>query len=223
MKDNDLIERIRNAYLEARNPVLASTNIRRGTSRSISSITEDIFAKYVSDIVGNDFEVWIDPQISVNGVMNANKKRTLVIRPDIAIVRKCCFTIDMIFDLKMDLGYIRTTFSDHVKSRICDLNKIRGKSARCRLLKNNKIINFNNNLNWNYVLFSDQNINTADFQNVNNFFNGNQNAKLFVLMRGTHLNSYEDVNIGDRISQNDFNNLRNELQKLQVSAESGKA
>lgn len=66
MEDNSLIKKIRKQYINAGLSVFPSLNIIRGTKHTISSIAEDIFALYVSEILGDKFEVWIDPQIIID-------------------------------------------------------------------------------------------------------------------------------------------------------------
>jgi len=61
MEPIHLMKKIRKEYIKARKSIAPAKNIKRGTSHTISSITEDLFAYYIySHIDKNKFEIWID-------------------------------------------------------------------------------------------------------------------------------------------------------------------
>ncbi len=215
MDDNKLLENIRGKYLEARSSLFPNDkNILRGTSRTISSLAEDIFAKYVSERLGDNFEIWIDPQITMKSLRNSSGNRPLLFRPDICVVRKENLTVEMIFDLKMDLGYSRKEFVKQAKTVLEKLSLIRKDKdkAKCSL-KKGKEISFNQELILRYVIFSKANISEKSYKQINQDFEGNDEVKLYWLSSGEHLNSYsEDFKI--EICQTDFKNLKEELDKV---------
>lgn len=93
MTQKDFIEKIRRTYLDAKNiayiPASNSHLLKRGTSHSISSLTEDLFGCYCTEKILNStgITIHVDPQLSFSGTTLKNKsgKKSLLIRPDIAI------------------------------------------------------------------------------------------------------------------------------------------
>ena len=207
MEDNILIDAIRNEYTKARLSLFPSPNIKRGTGRTISSFAEDAFAMYVSDMLGDEYEIWVDPQIIVDKLRNKSGKRKLMFRPDVCAVNKQNMTIEMIFDLKMNLGYKRTEFTNQVNNRIVELTKIKKHTAKCSTIKDQSLT-FNNSLVWNYIIFSMGNISEKDFLKVKNYFNGNNDAQLFTLSEGDHL---------IKIKKDEFERLKQEIMKIKGS------
>lgn len=212
MKDKDinLLREIRTEYLKARQSVRPSGNIIRGTAHTISSYAEDIFAEYISEFIDKDeFEVWIDPQISVDGLRNKSEKRTLLFRPDVCIFRRATSVVEMIFDLKMDLGFNRELIK-HVNDRIEEMSKFRGAKGRCKI-SGKKEISFNPHLVWNYIVISEKNISEKGREGIISFFESlpiNDSAKMFTLVNG-HLNSSDtDYSFEENINRQDFAALK---------------
>lgn len=174
MKINELINKIRDEYLKAKNPIIPSPQITRGTSHTISSYAEDIFAKFIADHCNKQFSVWIDPQISIKTLSNASGKRKLLFRPDICVVNNNTNCIQMIFDLKMDLGYKRNSFIKEVETKKNELEIIRRHEASCSLKKDSKLT-FSNKISWNYIILSSGNISGIQMQTILKTFNGSTN------------------------------------------------
>ena len=204
MRPEKFLTKIRAAYVKARNPVLPSKHIKRGTSRSISSVAEDLFASYLESMIPRDYEIWIDPQITINNLKNKSGKRSLLFRPDICIINCKTNRIEMIFDIKMDLGYKRNNFISQVKVRIGELNNIVKHTARCSLKDDE--LKFSNKLKWNYVVMSAGNITPEQYDKVETWFTNTEKATLFTLSRGEHLNTYSD-NFELRVNSDDFKRI----------------
>lgn len=210
MKRNELINKIRAEYLKAKNPIIVSPKLTRGTSHTISSYAEDIFAKFIADQCHKQFSVWIDPQISIKALPNTTGKRKLLFRPDICVVNNINNCIQMIFDLKMDLGYKRNSFIKEVKAKLNELNVIKKHEAECSIKPNTKLF-FSNKISWNYIIISGGNISVAQRQKILNDFKDLKPSKIFILVDG-HLND-QSANYKPIINTNDFKNLKLELSK----------
>lgn len=100
----------------------------------------------------------------------------------------------MLIDLKMDLGYKRTQFSDSMKKVDELMLKIRGQRFRLRkkvgerrerlertLAKNAKYV---------FVVISDQNVSKKQFIEIEKAASKLNNTALLVLLRGVHPNVY---------------------------------
>ncbi len=211
MKDIELLENIRKEYLNAGEAKIPGKNIIRGTNHTISSIAEDLFAKYVSDIVGSKYEVWIDPQITIPNLRNETGKRALLFRPDVCIVQKKSLRINMLFDLKMDLGYKRKEFLNQVKHRVSKLNEIKKEKAKCSI-KQNMELSFAKELIWNYIIISSGNISEKDMEPIANYFNNTKEVNIFKLSNGNHLNDNSD-DFEIQLCKEDLKELKREIRE----------
>lgn len=110
-----LLDRIREEYLKARKVLFikdASSNLKRGKSRNIDGIGEDLVADFIrlnlADI--KDAFVFVNQPLSLNkSTTKPQNKRRQPIYPDIAICKKIddnSFEIRYIIDLKMDAGHL---------------------------------------------------------------------------------------------------------------------
>jgi len=192
MTHQEFIDEIRKAYLAARKysyvPRRNSQVLRRGTSHTISSISEDIFAAYCAEkaIQTNGLEIIADPQISFSGagLRNINDKKSLLIRPDVAI----CKTqkIVCLFDLKMDLGFNRSGFITQATARSIQMNLIKNK---CATINGNPYI-ISPEIEFNYLLLSEKNglrgLHNRNMATIETL----KNINAFLLTDGDHLNSY---------------------------------
>ena len=85
MEERELIITVINKYEEAQNisgglPGEQRANLRRGTKHVISSFMEDIIGAFAADILGEDFEVWVDQSFRFN-----NERSQF--RPDVTLVK----------------------------------------------------------------------------------------------------------------------------------------
>lgn len=212
MKPKDLVSNIRQAYIKARNPIVDQSNIKRGTSRTISSITEDLVAEYVASKINKKFEVWVDPQIIVKDLKNSSGKKSLLFRPDISIFNISSKKIVKIFDIKMDLGYKRNEFIDLAKKRKNQLKKIVNHTGSCSLRENERLY-FDKNLLWDYIIISKGNMSKNQYEKIETYFNKNNLGALFSFVLNGHLNSY-NYDYVPIINVRDFNKLNKELKAL---------
>ena len=207
MTKDKLIKRLRTEYLKAKEPIISSRKIIRGTSHSISSYAEDIFAKFIADQFKQKFKILIDPQISIPSLQNSSGNKIFLFRPDICVICTQTNCIKMIFDLKMDLGYRRNNFIDFVESRNYELKKIKNHKASCSLIPNQDIF-FSENLIWNYIIISSGNISQTQMNIIVDYFSKNKMANFYILVEG-HLNDFKNNNF--TINDQHFNNLTNEI------------
>lgn len=208
MKHDEFILLIRKQYLKARLPIVRSPRIKRGTSHVISSITEDLFAAYIDQIVlGPEYQIWVDPQITINGLMNSSGKRPLLIRPDICIFHVKTRTIKAVFDIKMDLGYKRNEFIGQVKEAVRKLKKWRIRTGKSQTMLGDSALRFSKELKWIYIVMNSGNISEKQDALIKGYFDKNrENASLFVLTNKSHLNSYEN-NYEYELNSDDFKAL----------------
>lgn len=214
MEQVDFLEKTRSAYLEAREcSFLPSSNasiLSRGTSHSISSITEDLFGCYCAEKIAapNGIKILIDPPISFKGTELKNKsgKRSLLLRPDIAFTKDNI--VNCFFDIKTDLGYKRFEFLNQAKDRNNQLNTIKEKYAHYKdgKTKINQKVKISSEIKFIYVVISQGNIGR---EKMNEFISGIkllENVDVFVISKGEHLNSYKDISKTE-INISDFNGL----------------
>ncbi len=187
MMPDQFIESLVDAYRAARVPVQRHSKLSRGESRSIASETEDRFAYYLIDRLKNADHIFINQTIT--SVSNGAKER---IKPDLVICHG--EEIRVLIDLKMDLGYKRTEFSDSMKKVHKLISKIRGRKfslwkkigeGRERLERT-----LSKNAKYVFVVISDQNINKKQFTEIEKAGSKLHNTALFVLLRGIHPNVY---------------------------------
>jgi len=100
------MRKIIDLYKKGRKPAFPSRQIQRGRSRTVSGLTEDLFAKFLSANLRGQYKFLVDQPISL-------RKKTIY--PDILIIKKG--EIVSLLDLKMDLGWKRTKFVDFCKQK----------------------------------------------------------------------------------------------------------
>lgn len=197
MTPKDFLNQIRAAYLNARKCAFTSENhgiIKRGTSHSISSLSEDLLACYCADKVSNpkNIKILIDPPLSFKGtgLKNKSDRKSLLIRPDVALCKED--RIVCLFDIKTDLGYKRKIFLDQAKDRNNQMNFIKGKPAKINdgETKLPETFIIDTNVKFVYIIISQGNINRSTQENYIRNIKNLDNADIFVLSNGDHLNNY---------------------------------
>lgn len=198
MTHEEFLKSIRKAYLEARKiiykPQMDQGILSRGTSHSISSITEDLFGCYCADKVVNpsNIKILIDPQISfaVSKLRNKNDKKALLIRPDVALTKSnvaTCF-----FDIKTDLGYKRKEFLEQAKERGEQMSIINGVKSTYNdgetKIQNPLLIS--KKIQFIYIIISQGNISKLKLDNFINDIRMIKNIDILLLSTGDHLNAY---------------------------------
>lgn len=216
MEQTEFLKKTRKAYLEARecsfSPKSNASILSRGTSHSISSITEDLFGCYCAEKVTNPngIKILVDPPISFKGTELKNKsgKRALLLRPDIAFTKNNI--VNCFFDIKTDLGYKRFEFLNQAKDRNDQLNLIKEKYAHYKdgKTKHNQKVKISSDIKFIYVVISQGNIGKDKMDNFIAGIKLLENVDIFVISKGEHLNSYNDISKTE-INVVDFNGLDN--------------
>lgn len=214
MEQIEFLEKTRKAYLETREcsflPKSNASILSRGTSHSISSITEDLFGCYCTEKVTepNGIKILIDPPISFKGTELKSKsgKKSLLLRPDIAFTKDNI--VNCFFDIKTDLGYKRFEFLDQAKDRNNQLNTIKEKYAHYKdgKTKINQRIKISSDIKFVYVVISQGNIGRDKMDNFVSGIKILENVEVFVISKGEHLNSYNEISKTE-INETDFNGL----------------
>lgn len=214
MKQTEFLEKTRKAYLEAREcsflPKSNASILSRGTSHSISSITEDLFGCYCAEKVvePNGIKILIDPPISFKGTELKNKsgKKSLLLRPDIAFTKDNI--VNCFFDIKTDLGYKRFEFLNQARDRNNQLSTIKEKYAHYKdgKTKIDQRIKISSDIKFVYVVISQGNIGRDKMDNFISGIKLLENVEVFVISKGEHLNSYNEISKTE-INETDFNGL----------------
>jgi hypothetical protein len=215
MKDEKLIREIIFLYLKARTPIYPHKRIFRGESRSISSEVEDLFAKYLIEVLPQDTELFINQTITTG-----TKVQRLRVQPDIVVVRRD--KIKAILDLKMDLGYKRDEFPKYWDKRDALIPKMRGKIfSLFQKNGNNKsqqYLEFYDKAKLFFILISDKNINPSQLSEVRKRQGKKKYSEPYILTHKIHPNTYDKsinelIRIID-IDNKSFKKLNKELQKI---------
>ncbi len=220
MTQEEFVKKIRDAYLKARKciyvPNYNNCTLSRGTSHSISSITEDLFGCYCANKVQSDnkINIYIDPPVSFKGteLKNKSNKKALLIRPDLMISKNdiaTCF-----FDVKTDLGYKRKDFFSQAKERNEQLELIKNKlcSIKDGMTKEKNNIKISNKIKLIYVVISQGNIKKSVQDEFIKQIKLLKNVDVFLLTTGDHLNSYHP-NPHWAINKGNFDELDEVLSK----------
>jgi hypothetical protein len=194
MRHQTFLNSVRDAYLDARKAKCASTTnkIIRCTSHSISSISEDLFAKYCADLLRTDksLEILVDPQISfsVSGLRNKSGKRPLLFRPDVCFLKDD--TVTKVFDIKTDLGYKRKEIINQAKQLNETIQKIKGINCTVNLQGRVENISISGRVE-KYIIVVSGAENSGDIEATQKTIWETNNIRMFVLSLGDHLNTYK--------------------------------
>lgn len=214
MEQSEFLQKIREAYLQARectfSPISNTDILSRGTSHSISSLTEDLFGCYCAEKVTNPngVKILVDPPISFKETELKNKsgKKSLLLRPDIVLMKDNI--INCFFDLKTDLGYKRFEFLTQAKDRNNQLNNIKEKYAVYKdgKTKIEQKVKISQDIKFIYVIISQGNIGKDKIDKIITEIKLLENVDIFVISKGEHLNSYKEISKTE-INTIDFNEL----------------
>ncbi len=170
-KEN-LKKRVHEKWDETKRPL--RDNIIRGHTRSISSDIEDSVALFVSSILGDGFEIYIDPSISFD-----NKTH----RPDLLVVKdgvvKACI------ELKSNMGWCRDASSviDKIKSinnAFCEKERLVCKFSNAEA----KEVQYTNEVKLFLVALSARNGGKKDQINKNYEYAKREGVDFFLLFDG---------------------------------------
>jgi hypothetical protein len=215
MEYEKLIQEIISLYHKARNSLYPHERIFRGESRSISSETEDLFAKYLIEFLPADIKLFINQTITTG-----SKEARLRVKPDIIVVRHN--KIKTILDLKMDLGYKRNEFPKYWDERDALIPKMRRRLfsffQKRGSDKSPQFLEFSEKAKLFFVIISDQNINPTQLSEVIKRQGKKRYSETYILTKGIHPNTY-DISIAElmrkiEVDKESFEKLNTELQKI---------
>ncbi|MDR2210071.1 MAG: hypothetical protein LBO65_01190, partial [Spirochaetaceae bacterium] len=177
MTPKNFIDQVRELYLARKEKREIAPGIYRGTNPSVSSETEDLFARYLKERLPDTVEIWVDPQISYEAE-DTDKKGRRIFRPDICVIRDN--TVTGAFELKMDLGYIREEFPPYAEGRAAMLRELGGEKGSITK-RDPPEIRFAGGLVMNFVLINDNNISRPKLRKVEDYFAATPPGPLFIL------------------------------------------
>ena len=125
MEPREFIRKIIELYREARKPRFYHPSVKRGVSRKISSLTEDLFSYFLAVNLTEDYDFFTDQNIT----FSEGKK---ILRPDTIIAQN--HVIMNIIDIKMDLGWKRNTFSNNCRLKNEFIKRVKGDFGNVQIL-----------------------------------------------------------------------------------------
>ncbi len=169
-----------------------TTRVHRGRSRSVASITEDLFAKYLCREFKSVY-IFVDQCITLEG------KQKVSYYPDLIICKKNSkksFEILYMIDLKMDIGWIRNKYKEYMSNskKICEKMKqaisLKGKKGdvededkeKCEFCINKKA-------SYDVVVVSSRN--AGKYESDLKKDSKNKNTNIWVLSTEGSLNQYK--------------------------------
>ncbi len=176
-------------YRKARIPHFFHPKIKRGKSRSISGLSEDLLAFFLSVNLIGDYDFFVDQQITLEGESNS-------IRPDVILCKDK--KIDNIIDVKTDLGWKRDKFGDFCIELNEKVQERKSKKVSVRLLKETGLesekteIETTKNLSYHIVIISDRNISEDQLKrNLEKINDAKlENIDVYILSSKIHPNHY---------------------------------
>lgn len=214
MEPLEFIRKIIELYREARKPRFYHHSVKRGVSRSISGLTEDLLSYFLAVNLTEDYDFFTDQNITFSEGIKT-------IRPDTVIVQN--EVIKHIIDIKMDFGWKREGITEFCRMKNEIIKKIKGKSGKVQILnpdgitKEKKIFILSNQLIYHIILISRENISKEKLdkhlQNIKNL--KLENIEIYILTSGIHPNIYEksleDVLNSIKIHKAEFKKLMDNL------------
>jgi hypothetical protein len=152
MTPKKFIGEIVNAYCRARIPLHPHPKLTRGESRSISPETEDLIAFYLVQRIPQIERIYINQPLTRRGYPR--------IKPDLVICHGDQMRVWL--DVKIDLGWKRTTFEQMLRDTDADMTKMRGQAFRLKLKgvdqKTGSVLTLGKEAKYLFPTISDQNI-----------------------------------------------------------------
>ena len=130
MEPREFIRKVIELYREARKPRFYHPSIRRGLSRAISGLTEDLLSYFLAVNLTEDYDLFTDQNITFGEGIKT-------IRPDTVIVKNNI--IENIIDIKTDFGWMRDKITEFCREKNEVLKKIKGKSGKVKILNPDSI------------------------------------------------------------------------------------
>jgi hypothetical protein len=214
MTRQEFVREIIARYHKARQSLYPHERVFRGGSRSISSETEDLFARYLIDKLSPDNVIYINQTITP-----LDSDLLKCIKPDLVIINGGFITA--ILDLKMDLGYKRNEFADFWRERDEWIQLMRNQKASLLIdtgggSKRQELV-FSPDARLFFVLVSDRNISKKKFIVIRQMQEIMKFSDLVILTQGEHPNVYGLTIDGALqriiINEHDFNYLEQSLKQ----------
>ena len=212
MEPRELIRKVVELYREARNPRFYHPNVKRGKSRSISGLSEDVFTYFLAVNLIEDYEFYTDQNITFDKTIPLKS-----IRPDITLVKND--TVRDILDIKMDLGWKRDEFGKFCYELNEKVLSIRGKKGKIKPLNldgistTQKLLKLSEDLIFHIVLISKLNISKEKLKKHLDFIKNSKlmNIEVYILSSEVHPNAYgkyiEDVVNAINVQEEEFERL----------------
>lgn len=221
------LERICDEYVDARKPIIESSGISRGRSRTISGISEDLFAVLMKNSLDNDeLHFFIDQPIRI-------KEKTFY--PDLVITKKeedTNYKVLYMLDLKMDVGYHRNTTKakemeisyrnkadelTYLCNQFKDAKVGEGKDSASKKSKTDKSarrfkFEIAPKASYDMVVITNQNAGSETLRDELLNCSHDPERNIWVLSSGEHPNEYHKPDI--KPNNQDFNVLIDKIQKV---------
>jgi hypothetical protein len=170
-----LIQSIQEAYQAPAADRALPPGVYRGTKAPAAAYAEDQFARYLRGKIPPRFEIWIDPQIRHDTELKDNSttlKR--LFRPDICVVDGG--EVRMVFEIKIDLSFMRRTIKDYLSGRDKELALFKKGSSHCKIKgKEPAALSFAACPPCNFIIFS------ADYSTIAETAGERRNKTIFIL------------------------------------------
>lgn len=181
----DFIFKIIQLYQLSRKSKYSHDKIKRGRSHSISSLAEDLFAKYLVENIECD-EIFVDQPISVESVKKISYPDIVIVRGD-TIIGTC--------DLKVDLGWNREGLVELCEKSFEYLKEIQGKKCKINnglITKKIKYYKISNKCFHNVVIISNKNIKAENLEEQRKIVKKKFKSliNVFILSSDAHLGTY---------------------------------
>ncbi len=108
MKPKEFIRKVIELYREARKPRFYHPSVKRGLSRSISGLTEDLLSYFLAVNLTKDYNIFTDQNITFSGNIKT-------VRPDTVLVQNGI--INHIIDIKTDFGWMKDQITEFCRKQ----------------------------------------------------------------------------------------------------------
>ncbi len=208
MTERQFITQIIRLYRKARQPFFPDGTIKRAEGRSISSLSEDLLAKYLADATRHKFLIRINQPLFCAQLSSPNK-----LKPDLSIIRGN--QIVAFVDVKTDLGYKRDEFFYQSRNKDRLIIRLRGRSISGKQLKRDKKTELNlsisKHIKYHIVLISSKNISKERFRVIKSKFEKLKASTLYIFTENNHPNqpelSFRQTCSAVRLRRRDFTTL----------------
>ena len=214
MEPREFIRKVIELYREARKPRFYHPSIKRGLSRTISGLTEDLLSYFLAVNLTEDYDLFTDHNITFSTGIKT-------IRPDTVIVKNN--VIEHIIDIKTDFGWMRDKITEFCRNKNEELKKVKGNSGKVQILnpdgitKQEKMLKLSDDLILHIVIISRENISKEKLDNhLQNIKNLKlENVELYTLTSKIHPNVYEkpieEVLNSIKIHEDEFKRLMDNI------------